>query len=65
MDEQEREGFIKKIGISAGNSDETDEDEQEEDPEHHKYNCKKCQVSFVLIGMETVCRNQCTLYIYL
>lgn len=45
MDEQEREGFIKKIGISADDSDETDEDEDEDDPEHHKYNCKKCQVS--------------------
>ncbi|XP_041864997.1 PR domain zinc finger protein 15 isoform X2 [Melanotaenia boesemani] len=46
MDEQEREGFIKKIGISAEDSDETDEDEEEDDPEHHKYNCKKCQLSF-------------------
>uniref|UniRef100_A0A3Q3RQ41 PR/SET domain 15 n=1 Tax=Mastacembelus armatus TaxID=205130 RepID=A0A3Q3RQ41_9TELE len=46
MDEQEREGFIKKIGISSGNSDETDDDEEEDDPEHHKYNCKKCQLSF-------------------
>uniref|UniRef100_A0A3Q4HPS2 PR/SET domain 15 n=1 Tax=Neolamprologus brichardi TaxID=32507 RepID=A0A3Q4HPS2_NEOBR len=46
MDEQEREVFIKKIGISADDSDETDEDEDEDDPEHHKYNCKKCQLSF-------------------
>uniref|UniRef100_A0A8C4EU95 PR/SET domain 15 n=1 Tax=Dicentrarchus labrax TaxID=13489 RepID=A0A8C4EU95_DICLA len=46
MDEQEREGFIKKIGISADDSDESDEDEEEDDPEHHKYNCKKCQLSF-------------------
>ncbi|XP_044077391.1 PR domain zinc finger protein 15 isoform X2 [Siniperca chuatsi] len=47
MDEQEREGFIKKIGISAGDSDETDDDDEEEDDaEHHKYNCKKCQLSF-------------------
>ncbi|XP_047464019.1 PR domain zinc finger protein 15 isoform X2 [Mugil cephalus] len=46
MNEQEREGFIKKIGISADDSDETDEDEDEDDPEHHKYNCKKCQLSF-------------------
>lgn len=45
MDEQEREGFIKKIGISAGDSDESDDDEEEDGPEHHKYNCKKCQVS--------------------
>ncbi|XP_068187461.1 PR domain zinc finger protein 15 [Antennarius striatus] len=46
MDEQEREGFIKKIGISAGSSDDTDDDDEEDDPEHHKYNCKKCQLSF-------------------
>ncbi|KAM9847019.1 PR domain zinc finger protein 15 [Aulostomus maculatus] len=47
MDEQEREDFIKKIGISAGDSDEKDDyDEEEDDPEHHKYNCKKCQLSF-------------------
>ncbi|XP_035522975.1 PR domain zinc finger protein 15 isoform X1 [Morone saxatilis] len=46
MDEQERESFIKKIGISADDSDESDEDEEEDDPEHHKYNCKKCQLSF-------------------
>ncbi|KAM4544933.1 PR domain zinc finger protein 15 isoform 3-T3 [Odontesthes bonariensis] len=46
MNEQEREGFIKKIGISADDSDETDDDEEEDDPEHHKYNCKKCQLSF-------------------
>uniref|UniRef100_A0A3B5A8U5 PR/SET domain 15 n=1 Tax=Stegastes partitus TaxID=144197 RepID=A0A3B5A8U5_9TELE len=46
MDEQEREGFIKKIGISAGDSDESDDDDEEDDPEHHKYNCKKCQLSF-------------------
>lgn len=46
MDEQEREGFIKKIGISAGDSDESDDDEEEDGPEHHKYNCKKCQLSF-------------------
>lgn len=52
MDEQEREGFIKKIGISADDSDETDEDEDEDDPEHHKYNCKKCQVSLLLTVTE-------------
>nr|XP_046267275.1 PR domain zinc finger protein 15 isoform X2 [Scatophagus argus] len=46
MDEQEREGFIKKIGISPGDSDESEDDEEEDDPEHHKYNCKKCQLSF-------------------
>ncbi|XP_027129628.1 PR domain zinc finger protein 15 [Larimichthys crocea] len=46
MDEQEREGFIKKIGISADDSDDTDDSDEEDDPEHHKYNCKKCQLSF-------------------
>ncbi|KAM7374815.1 hypothetical protein PAMP_007452 [Pampus punctatissimus] len=49
MDEQEREDFIKKIGISAGDSDDTDaddDDDEDDDPEHHKYNCKKCQLSF-------------------
>ncbi|XP_030292763.1 PR domain zinc finger protein 15 isoform X1 [Sparus aurata] len=46
MNEQEREGFIKKIGISADDSDDSDDDEDEDDPEHHKYNCKKCQLSF-------------------
>ncbi|CAF98558.1 unnamed protein product, partial [Tetraodon nigroviridis] len=45
MNEQERDGFIRKIGISAGDSEELDEDEDDEnDPERHKYNCKKCQV---------------------
>nr|XP_061801585.1 PR domain zinc finger protein 15-like [Nerophis lumbriciformis] len=46
MDEQEREDFIKKIGISAGDSDEKDDEEDVNDPERHKYNCKKCQMSF-------------------
>uniref|UniRef100_A0A8C4ZEC1 PR/SET domain 15 n=1 Tax=Gadus morhua TaxID=8049 RepID=A0A8C4ZEC1_GADMO len=46
MDEQERQGFIKKIGISADDSDDSDEDEDDDEPEHHKYNCKKCQLSF-------------------
>lgn len=46
MNEQERDGFIRKIGISAGDSDELEDDEDENDPERHKYNCKKCQVSF-------------------
>lgn len=57
MDEQEREGFIKKIGISADDSDETDEDEDEDDPEHHKYNCKKCQVSLLLTVTEKLCSH--------
>lgn len=51
MDEQEREDFIKKIGISPDDSDETDEEDEDDDPEHHKYNCKKCQVSFIWIKM--------------
>ncbi|XP_054899901.1 PR domain zinc finger protein 15 isoform X3 [Poeciliopsis prolifica] len=46
MDEQEREDFIKKIGISPDDSDETDEEDEDDDPDHHKYNCKKCQLSF-------------------
>ncbi|XP_054610741.1 PR domain zinc finger protein 15 isoform X2 [Dunckerocampus dactyliophorus] len=47
MDEQKREDFIKRIGISVGDSDEKDDEEEEEDdPERHKYNCKKCQMSF-------------------
>lgn len=46
MNEREREGFIRKIGISADDTDESDDDE-ENDTERHKYNCKKCQVSFV------------------
>ncbi|XP_066506502.1 PR domain zinc finger protein 15 isoform X2 [Hoplias malabaricus] len=45
MDEQERESFIKKIGISMEESDGSEEDEKD-DPEHHKYSCKKCQVTF-------------------
>lgn len=48
MNEQERDGFIRKIGISAGDSDDLDDDEDENDPGHHKYNCKKCQVSFAV-----------------
>lgn len=46
MNEREREGFIRKIGISADDTDESDDDE-ENDTERHKYNCKKCQVSLV------------------
>ncbi|XP_013856320.1 PR domain zinc finger protein 15 [Austrofundulus limnaeus] len=46
MDEQERQDFIRKIGISASDCDETDAEEEIDDPEHHKYNCKKCQMSF-------------------
>ncbi|XP_067288816.1 PR domain zinc finger protein 15 [Pseudorasbora parva] len=47
MDEQEREDFIKKIGISMEESDDSsDEEDEKNDPEHHKYSCKKCQVTF-------------------
>ncbi|XP_076130563.1 PR domain zinc finger protein 15 isoform X1 [Alosa pseudoharengus] len=47
MDELEREEFIKKIGISMEESDEnSDEEDGKDDPEHHKYTCKKCQVTF-------------------
>ncbi|XP_053097240.1 PR domain zinc finger protein 15 isoform X2 [Pangasianodon hypophthalmus] len=47
MDEQERENFIKKIGISMDDSEGNSDDEDEkDDPEHHKYSCKKCQVTF-------------------
>lgn len=50
MNEREREGFIRKIGISADDTDESDDDE-ENDTDRHKYNCKKCQVSFVSTNM--------------
>lgn len=53
MNEQERDGFIRKIGISAGDSDELEDDEEENDLEHLKYNCKKCQVSFLQTVMKT------------
>ncbi|XP_061754172.1 PR domain zinc finger protein 15 [Nerophis ophidion] len=46
MDEQKREDFIKRIGISVGDSDEKEDEDEEDDPERHKYNCKKCQMSF-------------------
>ncbi|KAL2094348.1 hypothetical protein ACEWY4_009067 [Coilia grayii] len=47
MDEQEREEFIRKIGISMEESDDnSDEEDGKDDPEHHKYTCKKCQVTF-------------------
>ncbi|XP_036451704.1 PR domain zinc finger protein 15 [Colossoma macropomum] len=47
MDEQERENFIKKIGISMEDSEgNSDEEDEKDDPEHHKYSCKKCQVTF-------------------
>lgn len=62
MNEQERDGFIRKIGIAAGDSDELDDDDDDDDeevndPEHHKYNCKKCQVSFGQAATETYGRQ--------
>lgn len=57
MNEREREGFIRKIGISADDTDESDDDE-ENDTERHKYNCKKCQVSFVSTTVVAVCTQQ-------
>uniref|UniRef100_A0A672LRU9 PR domain zinc finger protein 1 n=1 Tax=Sinocyclocheilus grahami TaxID=75366 RepID=A0A672LRU9_SINGR len=47
LDEQEREDFIKKIGISMEESDDSsDEEDEKNDPDHHKYSCKKCQMTF-------------------
>ncbi|XP_018610604.1 PR domain zinc finger protein 15 isoform X1 [Scleropages formosus] len=47
MDEQEREDFIRKIGISVEDSDgNSAEEDADNDPESHKYSCKKCQVTF-------------------
>lgn len=60
MNEQERDGFIRKIGISAGDSDDMDDDEDENDHGHHKYNCKKCQVSFG-VRQEGVCHSHVTI----
>lgn len=57
MNEQERDGFIRKIGISAGDSDELEDDEEENDPEHLKYNCKKCQVRFLQTVAKTFGRR--------
>ncbi|KAJ7996747.1 hypothetical protein DPEC_G00240230 [Dallia pectoralis] len=47
MDEQEREDFIRKIGISVDTSDDTDDSDEEDEPETHKYSCKKCPVTFL------------------
>ncbi|XP_014052823.2 PR domain zinc finger protein 15 isoform X2 [Salmo salar] len=46
MDEQEREEFTRKIGISVDSSDNTDDEDEDDDQETHKYSCKKCQVTF-------------------
>ncbi|XP_010869030.2 PR domain zinc finger protein 15 isoform X2 [Esox lucius] len=47
MDEQEREEFIRKIGISVDSSDDTDDEDEDDEPETHKYSCKKCPVTFL------------------
>ncbi|KAG8450152.1 hypothetical protein GDO86_002689 [Hymenochirus boettgeri] len=44
MNEQQREEFIGKIGISSEDNDENSDESVE--PEPHKYNCKRCQISF-------------------
>lgn len=41
MDDQQREEFIGKIGIS---SEENDNSDESADSEPHKYSCKRCQV---------------------
>nr|XP_014342016.1 PREDICTED: PR domain zinc finger protein 15 [Latimeria chalumnae] len=44
MDDQQREEFISKIGISSEENDENSDGD--EDTEPHKYSCKKCQLTF-------------------
>uniref|UniRef100_A0A4W5NHH1 PR/SET domain 15 n=1 Tax=Hucho hucho TaxID=62062 RepID=A0A4W5NHH1_9TELE len=46
MDEQEREEFTRKIGISVDSSNNTDDEGEDDDQDTHKYSCKKCQVTF-------------------
>ncbi|XP_039600511.1 PR domain zinc finger protein 15 isoform X2 [Polypterus senegalus] len=48
MDEQQREEFIGKIGISVDDDDEDnfEEDKEDDEVEIHKYSCKRCQVTF-------------------
>lgn len=59
MDEQERQDFIRKIGISMEESDDSsDEEDEKNDPEHHKYSCKKCQVK------KTFCTFKVYFYIF-
>ncbi|XP_024905959.1 PR domain zinc finger protein 15 [Pteropus alecto] len=43
MDDQQREEFIGKIGIS---SEENDNSDESADSEPHKYSCKRCQLTF-------------------
>ncbi|XP_029434311.1 PR domain zinc finger protein 15 isoform X2 [Rhinatrema bivittatum] len=44
MDDQQREEFIGKIGISS--EDNEDNSDESADSEPHKYGCKRCQLSF-------------------
>uniref|UniRef100_A0A8C4RNI3 PR/SET domain 15 n=1 Tax=Erpetoichthys calabaricus TaxID=27687 RepID=A0A8C4RNI3_ERPCA len=47
MDEQQREEFIGKIGISVDDDeDDFEEDKEDDEVEIHKYSCKRCQVTF-------------------
>ncbi|XP_043927885.1 PR domain zinc finger protein 15 [Protopterus annectens] len=44
MDDQQREEFISKIGISAEETEENSDGSVDSEP--HKYSCKKCQLTF-------------------
>ncbi|OCT91308.1 PR domain zinc finger protein 15 isoform X2 [Xenopus laevis] len=44
MNDQQREEFIGKIGISSEDNDENSDGSVETEP--HKYSCKRCQISF-------------------
>lgn len=43
MDDQQREEFIGKIGISSEENDGTSDESADSEP--HKYSCKRCQVT--------------------
>ncbi|XP_033711995.1 PR domain zinc finger protein 15 isoform X1 [Tursiops truncatus] len=44
MDDQQREEFIGKIGISSEENDGTSDESADSEP--HKYSCKRCQLTF-------------------
>ncbi|KAM4795603.1 PR domain zinc finger protein 15 [Rhinophrynus dorsalis] len=44
MNDQQREEFIGKIGISSEDNDDNSDGSVESEP--HKYSCKRCQISF-------------------
>ncbi|XP_071994921.1 PR domain zinc finger protein 15 isoform X2 [Engystomops pustulosus] len=44
MNDQQREEFIGKIGISSEDNDENSDGSADSEP--HKYSCKRCQISF-------------------